>query len=296
MILHLTVLAGKGVIASAAPAPRGSPRGAHETRGTGHTTMKPIRPAILAIAVLAIFGGAHARAPRAFAVSYAPGWNLVSGPEGSHLVGAVGDIYTLQPGDANYEAAPADSPLSGGFGYWAYFPAGGSLDATIGVATYSVTLAPGRWTMVGNPTSKATVTLSGSFSALIYVPQDGYVSVTAIPVGVGAWVLGSGQLTLSAPAGAAPDVKPLSVTGFVDPLATTTSRLLPGTRVLQVDQQRNGLPVQGATVSGSLAVSSDAFSTAFGPDVLRGRSGEVLHVQTPAFPLGTRLLIHVDAA
>ncbi|HLZ70742.1 MAG TPA: hypothetical protein VKV26_12645 [Dehalococcoidia bacterium] len=253
------------------------------------------RLALLAIAALAIFAAAQTRAQHALAVTYAPGWNLVSGPEGSHLVGAEGDIFTMQPGDADYEAFPADTPLSGGFGYWAYFPQGGSLEATIGVAEYSVTLVPGQWTLVGNPNSKASVTLSGDFTALIFVPEDGYVSVSSIPVGAGAWVLGAGQLTLSAPAGAVPVVKPLSVTAFVDPVETTTSYLAPGTLVLQIDVQRNGLPVQGATVSGSVAVGGDASSMSFGPDVLRGQTGERLRFPTPALPIGTQVLIHVDA-
>ncbi|HZQ34927.1 MAG TPA: hypothetical protein VFD32_03265 [Dehalococcoidia bacterium] len=165
--------------------------------------MRPLRPVLPAIVALAVVLLTPSRVPGALAVNYAPGWNLVSGPEGSHLVGAVGGIYTLQPGDADYEAFPADSPLRGGYGYWAYFPQGGWLEPTRGTPSYSVTLLPGQWTLVGNPSAEVVVTVSHGVAALVYVPSDGYVSVGVIPPGVGAWVLGSGKLTLG-PAEAPP--------------------------------------------------------------------------------------------
>jgi hypothetical protein len=159
--------------------------------------MSPLRPALPAIVALALTVLAPAWMPRALAVNYAPGWNLVSGPEGSHLVGAEGEIYTLQPGDAEYEAFPADAPLSGGYGYWAYFPRGGWLEPAAGTSSYTVTLLPGQWTLVGNPGAELVMAVSGATAALVYVPGDGYVSVSVIPPGVGAWVLGSGRITLS---------------------------------------------------------------------------------------------------
>ena len=162
--------------------------------------MRPLRPALPVLVALAFALLAPVRVPHALAVNYSPGWNLVSGPEGSHLVGAEGQIYTLQPGDAEYEAFPADSSLRGGYGYWAYFPRGGWLEAAGGASRYAVTLLPGQWALVGNPSAEMIMTLSGALAALVYVPNDGYVSVSVIPAGVGAWVLGAGRLTLSAPA------------------------------------------------------------------------------------------------
>lgn len=161
--------------------------------------MRPLRSALPAIVALALALLAPARAPLALAVNYAPGWNLVSGPEGSHLAGAEGAIYTLQPGDAEYEAFPADAPLRGGYGYWAYFPRGGWLEAAAGVPSYSVMLLPDRWTLVGNPSAESVMSVSGAVATLVYVPGDGYVSVSVIPPGVGAWVLGDGPLMLSPP-------------------------------------------------------------------------------------------------
>ncbi len=161
--------------------------------------MRPLRSALPAIVALALALLAPARAPLALAVNYAPGWNLVSGPEGSHLAGAEGAIYTLQPGDAEYEAFPADAPLRGGYGYWAYFPRGGWLEAAAGVPSYSVMLLPERWMLVGNPSAESVMSVSGAVATLVYVPGDGYVSVSVIPPGVGAWVLGDGPLMLSPP-------------------------------------------------------------------------------------------------
>lgn len=161
--------------------------------------MRRLCPALALVVALPLAGAM--RTPRALAITYAPGWNLVSGPAGSHLVGAEGEIYTLQPGDGAYEAFPADAPLSAGYGYWAFFPRGGRLEAAAGTPSYSVTLLPDQWALVGNPTADTIVALSGARAALVYVPGDGYVSVAVIPPGVGAWVLGSGQLALSAPDG-----------------------------------------------------------------------------------------------
>lgn len=171
--------------------------------------MRPLRAALPAIVALALAPLTPSRVPQALAVNYAPGWNLVSGPAGSHLVGAEGVIYTLQPGDADYEAFPADAPLSGGYGYWAYFPRGGWLEAAAGTSRYTVTLLPGQWTLVGNPSAEATAVLSGALAVLVYVPSDGYVSVGVIPPGVGAWVLGNGRLALNAPGAAALPTAPV---------------------------------------------------------------------------------------
>src|SRR5207248_437834 len=43
--------------------------------------------------------------------TYPPGWNLVAGPQGSHVRGATGSLYTLLPGDSDYEAFPVTSAL-----------------------------------------------------------------------------------------------------------------------------------------------------------------------------------------
>src|SRR4051794_27611985 len=106
--------------------------------------------AVLAVLVAFLFCARHAL-PSYAAVQYAAGWNLVSGPEGSHLTGAGGPPLTLQPGDASYETFAADGALRAGWAYWAYFPNGGSLQTTPGLSTYTVTVPAGQWVMVGNP-------------------------------------------------------------------------------------------------------------------------------------------------
>jgi hypothetical protein len=161
------------------------------------------------IALLAalLFVGFHGT-QHVFAITYAAGWNLVAGPEGSRLTGASGSIFTLQPGDTDYEVSAADSPLRGGYGYWAFFPSGGSITLTGGSNTFSVASIPGQFIMIGNP-SQAVVTISGADTAFTYTPAGGYQNATAIPPGQGAWVMGSqidlaGNGPTSAPVDSAP--------------------------------------------------------------------------------------------
>jgi hypothetical protein len=167
------------------------------------------------IAVLAalLFVGFHGT-QHVFAITYAAGWNLVAGPEGSRLTGASGSIFTMQPGDTDYESFPADSPLHGGYGYWAFFPSGGSITLTGGSNTFSVASIPGQFIIVGNP-SQAVVTISGADTAFTYTPAGGYQNATAIPPGQGAWVMGSqidlaGNGPTSAPPANAPVAAPQS--------------------------------------------------------------------------------------
>lgn len=175
-----------------------------------------MRRSIVLIALLVGLLAAFHVAPSALAVNYAPGWNLVSGPDGSRLRGATGYLYTLQPGDDGYETMPASAWLKGGYGYWAYFPGGGSLLAGTGTSSYSPSLAPGEWAMIGNPSANAAATLVGTTAALTYTPSAGYQSVDAVPAGAGAWVQGSGLVNLSIGAPgqpAAPQVPQAAATG-----------------------------------------------------------------------------------
>src|SRR5579871_3085251 len=87
------------------------------------------RTVVAALALLAVLSVLTPHRVQAQSVSYAPGWNLVAGPQGAQLIGATGQLYTLQAGDTDYETQPADAPLMACVGYWAYFPNGGSLNA-----------------------------------------------------------------------------------------------------------------------------------------------------------------------
>jgi arylsulfatase A-like enzyme len=152
-------------------------------------------------ALLAASGSGHRAAHTAAATTYPAGWNLVSGPAGSTLSGAMGSLYTLQPGDTAYETLPVDTPLKGGWGYWAYFPTGGSMQPSADASSYSVVLTPGAWTMIGNPSGSAAATVSGAQSVLGYTPGTGYQATTTLVPGQGAWAIGSGTLTVQVPPG-----------------------------------------------------------------------------------------------
>ena len=152
--------------------------------------------AILSV-LAALFSVIHV-APSVLAVTYAPGWNLISGPEGSRVSGAIGNLYTLQPADFDYESMPVSSLLKGGYGYWAYFPNGGSLVAGTGTSNYQPNVATGQWIMIGNPSATADATFVGATLAYKYTPGAGYQNATSIPAGQGAWVQGSGAVYLLA--------------------------------------------------------------------------------------------------
>jgi len=84
-------------------------------------------PLVLALSIVFVLFGS--RFPVAVHAAPLPaGWNLVAGSAGATLSGASGQIYTLQPGDSSYESFPAGSPLKAGWGYWAFFPNGGSVN------------------------------------------------------------------------------------------------------------------------------------------------------------------------
>jgi hypothetical protein len=144
------------------------------------------------------------------AVQYPSGWNLVSGPEGSHLSGASGSIYSQQPGDLGYESFPADAALKGGWAYWAFFPNGGGLVAAPGQTSYSVTLQPGAYAMIGDPSATGDATVTGADLIQTYDPVTGWHVANTIPAGKGAFVLAQGTISLTA--AAPPDTSPPPVT------------------------------------------------------------------------------------
>jgi hypothetical protein len=149
-----------------------------------------LRGAAIVLAILVAFAvtGRQGRA-QSVAVNYPAGWNVVGGPEGSILRGAVDRIYTLRPGDTDYRSFSASSPLHAGWGYWAFFPDGGSIDLAPGLFTYTVTPDPGQWLMVGNPSSFALATISG---ATVQTEQ-------LLGVGRGAFVMANRAVTVSVP-------------------------------------------------------------------------------------------------
>lgn len=182
--------------------------------------------AVVAMLIAAAFALSVHHVPGVLAVSYPAGWNLISGPEGSHVRGATGPLYTLQPGDATYEVLQVTTALKSRYGYWAYFPQGGSLDVGAGGGDTSMNLTDGEWVMAGNPSGTTAATLVGATAAYVYSPAGGYQPATSIAPGQGAWVRGSGLLFLattgSSPSSAATPVPTASRPAVASPPAATS--------------------------------------------------------------------------
>lgn len=157
----------------------------------------PLRPILLTALVLVLVVCSQRQTPAVHAaLPYPPGWNLVSGPEGSRLHGTLGPMYTLQPGDTSYASLPADLPLHGGWGYWAYFPLGGMIELAAGTAEYMVWPVPGSWVRVGNPSDSTDVYIAGADVAYTYTPGSGYRAVSVLSPGQGAFVSGTARMTI----------------------------------------------------------------------------------------------------
>lgn len=140
-------------------------------------------------------------APAGVQVFYPAGWNVVAGPAGTTFSQASSILYTFQ-GDV-YTFAPNTQGVTEGWGYWANFPSDTMVTLTgAGSASYSTTLGPGQWRLVGNP--------SGTKSALVaadviytYTATSGfflYRGSAIVEVGRGAWVRSNegGTVTITA--------------------------------------------------------------------------------------------------
>jgi hypothetical protein len=125
-------------------------------------------------------------------VTYPPGWNLVGGPAGTRLSGVTGSLYTLQYRDQGYEALQPARGLTGGLGYWAYFPSGGTaMLPDGGPCVIAVPIGAGSWVQVGDPWPTGTATIKGVERVVRYDPQNGYVTGPSIKAGQGAWAYSS---------------------------------------------------------------------------------------------------------
>jgi len=126
------------------------------------------------------------------AVQFGPGWHLIGGPAGTTLAGAAGSLYTLQFLDRGYRALPAGTLLTGGLGYWAYFPNGGvALLPAGGPCVIAVPIGAGAWVMVGHPWPTGTATVRGAERVLKYDPAGGYVAGATLRPGEAAWAFSS---------------------------------------------------------------------------------------------------------
>jgi hypothetical protein len=153
--------------------------------------------------VAAIVARGHTVTPPALAqsaarVNYPAGWNLVGGPTGTTLQGAAGPLYTLQYGDERYKAVANGTLLTGGYGFWAYFPNGGA--ATLGAGGPCVVAVPigaATWIMVGNPWPAGTVTARGADLVETYTPAAGCRRNVTLKPGQAAWAWASVKTTVA---------------------------------------------------------------------------------------------------
>lgn len=151
--------------------------------------------ALFAVMVCAVGCGSAQPAPAgasAVTVNYPAGWNLVGGPAGTTLAGAYGKLYTFGFKDTQYEGFSVDTPLTGGLGYWAYFPNGGTATlGTNGPCVIAVPIGAGEWVMVGHPWATGTATVRGAERVLKYQPGGGYVAGVSLKPGEAAWAYSS---------------------------------------------------------------------------------------------------------
>lgn len=168
-------------------------------------------PALLALVALLLFGAhrpLHLGAQSGGTVSYPAGWNLIGVPTATLLEQAQGPAYALGPDSTGYQQLGPGEEIAGR-GAWVYFPQDITVDLGRTAAEFSRTLAPaGQYVIVGNPSATETLALGGADQAFSYDPANGYVSVTELRPGQGAFVFSEagGEITIGkAPTGAAAD-------------------------------------------------------------------------------------------
>jgi hypothetical protein len=146
-------------------------------------------------------------------VTYAPGWNIVSGPAGTTLVGSTSPLYAFLAGTTAYQIYPAGTTFQPGVGYWAYFPNGGSANFGSGaVFSTTVSLPPGQFVMIGNPGTGTAVVSGANAVVLTYNPASGtYTPTTQLAPGQGGWAASQtgGILTITSSGGPPPPPPPL---------------------------------------------------------------------------------------
>jgi hypothetical protein len=175
---------------------------------------------LLTLAAATTHSTVRAQAP--VTVTYTAGWNLAALPAGSQLSGATGPLYTFQPGDTDYEQVPVSGPFHTGWGYWAYFPSGGTAQLAPGSSTYTTPVSTGQWVLIGDPSGSGTATVSGAESALSYTPGANYQATTTLAPGRAAWVTGSGNVSLAAPSTTSLPPAAVSAPVIVPPATTPT--------------------------------------------------------------------------
>lgn len=137
--------------------------------------------------------------PSGLTVTYPAGWDLVGGPTGTVVTGAIGSLYTYQANDSNYEVLPAGTALQAGLGYWAQFASTTTVTLPLSTpAAMSIPLPASHFIMISNP-GVTQANVSGADLVLTYDPIQGYVPTSTLNPGQGAWALSfyGGNLTVT---------------------------------------------------------------------------------------------------
>ncbi len=164
----------------------------------GAPSHRPGRPAWLAGLVLlgVLLAGAGAPAAVhaatapgtvAFWKVYAPGWNLVAGPQGARLALHGEPLYSLDGSQPQY-ADNTQGAVDSGVGYWVFYGTGQTL-LLVGVPqpVTQVHVYGGQWATLGNSGNKPA-SVRGADLALVYDPQAGFQPATLVQPGQAAMV------------------------------------------------------------------------------------------------------------
>lgn len=138
-------------------------------------------------------------------VTYPAGWNIVAGPSGTTISGSPAPLFAFPPGASSYQTLPAGSSLQAGSGYWAYFTTSTSTTLAFGGSgTSTVYLAPGQFTLIGNPGDGAATVSGANVVVFTYSPTTGsYQQTNQLAAGQGGWAMSTtgGQVTITSSAG-----------------------------------------------------------------------------------------------
>ncbi|HZQ36668.1 MAG TPA: hypothetical protein VFD32_12100 [Dehalococcoidia bacterium] len=149
----------------------------------------PLLLGLLLAGVLAPGAVRAANAPGtvAFWKVYAPGWNLVAGPQGARLALHGEPLYSLDGSQPQY-ADNSQGAVDSGIGYWVFYGTGQTL-LLVGVpqAVTQVHVNGGEWATLGNSGTKPA-SVRGADLALVYDPQAGFQPATLVQPGQAAMV------------------------------------------------------------------------------------------------------------
>jgi hypothetical protein len=123
----------------------------------------------------------------AFWKVYAPGWNLVAGPQGARLALHGEPLYSLDGSQPQY-ADNTQGAVAGGVGYWVFYGSAQTL-LLVGVPqpVTQVHVSGGQWATLGNSGTRPAA-VRGADLALVYDPQAGFQPASLVQPGQAAMV------------------------------------------------------------------------------------------------------------